>query len=68
LGYRGRPRIVFRVAKLQGLPSGAPGRFPAVALLTSALGDDARLLATLEALEYAGSSSKLSAAGTFRVS
>jgi len=50
----GRPRIVFRVAKLQGLPSGAPGRFPAVALLTSALGDDARLLATLEALEYAG--------------
>jgi len=50
----GRVRIVFRVAKLQGIPSGAPDTIPPVALLTSVLGDDARLLTTLEHLGYAG--------------
>lgn len=50
----GRTRIVFRVAKLKGLPSGAPGKVPPVALLTSVLGDDARLLSTLQDLGYAG--------------
>ncbi len=50
----GRPRIVLRVARLKGVPSGAHSMVPAVALLTAVLGDDARLLATLEGLGYAG--------------
>jgi L-asparaginase len=50
----GRARIFFRVAKLQGIPRRAPDAVPAVALLTSVLGDDARLVTTLEDLGYAG--------------
>jgi L-asparaginase len=50
----GRPRIAFRTPALEGTPSGVGEEVPAVALLTSALGDDSRLVAQLEALGYAG--------------
>lgn len=50
----GSPRIVFRAPALEGLPTGVGDDVPPVALLTSALGDDARLLGTLEDLGYAG--------------
>jgi L-asparaginase len=51
----GRPRITFRAPALAGAPLGLDGQeVPAVALLTSALGDDSRLIAQVEALGYAG--------------
>jgi L-asparaginase len=50
----GRPRIAFRVPVLAGVPSGVDGEVPAVALLTSALGDDARLIGCLAEVGYAG--------------
>ena len=50
----GRPRIVMRLPGLAGLPSAVSGEVPAVALLTSALGDDFRLVDAVEALGYAG--------------
>lgn len=50
----GRPRIAFRMPALAGVPSGVDGDVPDVALLTSALGDDARLVAHVDALGYAG--------------
>lgn len=50
----GRPRIAFRAPALEGTPSGAGEEVPAVALLKSALGDDSRLIAQVEALGYAG--------------
>jgi L-asparaginase len=51
----GRPRITFRAPALAGAPFGLDGQeVPAVALLTSALGDDSRLIAQVEALGYAG--------------
>jgi len=49
----GRPRIALRVLQLRGTPSGV-GQVPAVALLTSALGDDSRLIERIEELGYAG--------------
>jgi L-asparaginase len=51
----GRPRITFRAPALVGTPSCLDEQeVPAVALLTSALGDDSRLIAQVEALGYAG--------------
>lgn len=51
----GRPRIAFRMAALAGVPDRLPdGEVPAVALLTSVLGDDSRLLAHVAASGYAG--------------
>jgi len=50
----GRPRIAFRVPPLVGLPAGPGGDVPSVALLTSVLGDDARLVTQIEPLGYAG--------------
>jgi L-asparaginase len=51
----GRPRIAFRAPALGGIPSGVSEQdVPPVALLTSALGDDSRLIAQVETLGYAG--------------
>jgi L-asparaginase len=50
----GRPRVVMRLPKLAGLPAAISGEIPAVALLTSTLGDDSRLVDAVEALGYAG--------------
>jgi L-asparaginase len=52
----GRPRIVLRPAppRRDELPRSGTGSFPAVALLTCALGDDLRLVGELERLGYAG--------------
>jgi L-asparaginase len=50
----GRPRIAFRTPALEGIPTGVGEVVPPVALLTSALGDDARLVGCLEELGYAG--------------
>lgn len=50
----GHPRIVLRVPVLEGIPDGVPEDVPPVALLTSVLGDDSRLIAQVEGLGYAG--------------
>jgi L-asparaginase len=51
----GRPRIAFRLPALAGVPFGLPdGEVPAVALLTSVLGDDSRLLGHVASSGYAG--------------
>jgi L-asparaginase len=50
----GRPRVVMRLPRLEGRPGAISGAIPAVALLTSALGDDSRLVDAVEALGYAG--------------
>jgi L-asparaginase len=50
----GRPRIAFRAPALEGVPSGVNEEVAPVALLTSALGHDARLIAQVETLGYAG--------------
>jgi L-asparaginase len=52
----GRPRIGLRLPALDtGVPAGTdPDGIPAVALLTTALGDDARLVGELERLGYSG--------------
>jgi L-asparaginase len=50
----GRPRIVMRLPRLAGLPAAISGEIPAVALLTSTLGDDSRLVDAVAALGYAG--------------
>ena len=51
----GRPRIAFRAPALGGIPSEVNEQeVPPVALLTSALGDDSRLIAQVETLGYAG--------------
>lgn len=50
----GRPRITFRAAPLPGIPFPVDDDMPSVALLTSTLGDDSRLIAHVEALGYAG--------------
>jgi L-asparaginase len=51
----GRPRIAFRLPALAGVPEEVPeGGVPAVALLTSVLGDDARLVGHVAAVGYAG--------------
>ncbi|SDX79130.1 Asparaginase [Modestobacter sp. DSM 44400] len=51
----GRPRIAFRLPALAGVPYALDGgAVPPVALLTSVLGDDSRLLAHLAASGYAG--------------
>ncbi|GAA3055986.1 asparaginase [Pseudonocardia yunnanensis] len=51
----GRPRIAFRAPTLEGIPTGVNEQeVPPVALLTSALGDDSRLIAQVETLGYAG--------------
>lgn len=51
----GRPRIVFGMPALPGVPHGAvAGDIPAVALLPSVLGDDARLIEQVAELGYAG--------------
>lgn len=50
----GRPRIAFRVPPLAGVPYGPTGDVPPVALLTSVIGDDSRLVAQVEPLGYAG--------------
>jgi L-asparaginase len=51
----GRPRIAFRAPALWRIPSHLNEQaVPPVALLTSALGDDSRLIAQVETLGYAG--------------
>ena len=50
----GRARIVFRVPPLRVDEYGAGGPIPPVALLTCALGDDARQLSVIEDLGYVG--------------
>jgi L-asparaginase len=51
----GRPRIVFRMPTLAGVPYRvADGAVPAVALLTSVLGDDSRLIGQVAAAGYSG--------------
>ena len=51
----GRPRIAFRLPSLAGVPYRvAEGAVPPVALLTSVLGDDSRLIEQVEAAGYAG--------------
>jgi L-asparaginase len=50
----GRARIAFRTAALDGVPTGVREEVPPVALLTSVLGDDGRLVGCLEGLGYAG--------------
>jgi L-asparaginase len=50
----GRPRVVMRLPRLEGRPAAISGDVPAVALLTSTLGDDARLIEAVAALGYAG--------------
>ena len=49
----GHPRIVFRMTRLR-TPTLGEGLVPPVALLTAVLGDDARLLNTIEGVGYAG--------------
>ncbi len=49
----GRPRIALRTPALEGAPA-VMGRVPAVALLTSALGDDCRLIERVQELGYVG--------------
>ncbi len=49
-----RVRIVARVSPLAPLDSVLDGEMPAVALLTMSLGDDARLLARVKEVGYAG--------------
>jgi L-asparaginase len=50
----GRPRIVFRVPPLGIGALPVPDAIPPVAMLTSALGDDGRLVPEVERLGYAG--------------
>jgi L-asparaginase len=51
----GRPRVAFRPPTLAGVPYPVPGgAVPPVALLTSVLGDDSRLIAQVESAGYAG--------------
>ena len=51
----GRPRIAFRLPALAGVPYRvAEGAVPPVALLTSALGDDSRLVGHVAAAGYSG--------------
>jgi L-asparaginase len=50
----GRPRIVLRTSAFNKLPPVDGAQVPAVALLTFALGDDARMVSQLESLGYAG--------------
>ncbi|TQM09051.1 asparaginase [Pseudonocardia kunmingensis] len=50
----GRPHIAFRVPSLGIGELPVPGPIPPVALLTSVIGDDARLVPELERLGYAG--------------
>lgn len=51
----GRPRIAFHLPPLAGIPyQVTDGDVPAVALLTSVLGDDSRLLGHLTAAGYSG--------------
>jgi L-asparaginase len=50
----GRPRVVMRLPRLEGRPAAVSGDIPAVALLTSTLGDDSRLVDAAPALGYAG--------------
>ena len=52
----GRPRIAFRMPTLAGVPYRVVdgGAVPPVALLTSVLGDDARLIGQVAAAGYAG--------------
>jgi L-asparaginase len=50
----GRPRLVMRLPRLAGLRAAVSGDIPPVALLTSALGDDSRLVDAVPDLGYAG--------------
>jgi L-asparaginase len=50
----GRPRLAFRVPPLEGGAMPVPATIPPVAVLTSTMGDDARLVAEVERLGYAG--------------
>jgi L-asparaginase len=50
----GRPRVVMRLPELEGRPAAVSGDIPAVALLTSALGDDSRLVDAVADLGYQG--------------
>lgn len=50
----GHPRIALRCPELKGTPTGPVDEIPPVALLTTALGDDSRIIAELERLGYAG--------------
>lgn len=50
----GRVRVVYHLAPLPDVTSGAIRAMPPVALLTSVLGEDARLLGQIEPLGYAG--------------
>jgi L-asparaginase len=50
----GRPRIALRPPVLRGRPAGPLGDVPPVALLTSVLGDDSRLIGQVRGLGYAG--------------
>ncbi len=52
--YEGRPRIVYRLPTLKGVPGPAGVTVPPVALLTATLGDDLRLLSQVESLGYSG--------------
>jgi len=50
----GRARIVFRVSRLRAGLRGVGGAIAPVALLTSVIGDDGRLITTVEGLGYEG--------------
>jgi L-asparaginase len=50
----GRPRIVFRLPKLKGVPGDVGAVVPSVALLTATLGDDLRFISQVESLGYSG--------------
>jgi L-asparaginase len=50
----GRPRIAFGMPTLAGVPYRVVGAVPAVALLTSVLGDDSRLIGQVAAAGYSG--------------
>jgi len=52
--YEGRPRVVFRVPPLQGVPDLQGVTAPPVALFTATLGDDLRLVAHVESSGYRG--------------
>jgi L-asparaginase len=50
----GHPRIALRCPALEGTPPDPSDEVPPVALLTSALGDDSRIIEELKRLGYAG--------------